>query len=169
MSALVPSLSPRRRRAVSKKRSWTAVKRPAARAWWSAVDPLSAPGLKAQSLEVVVELEGLDPLADGPRVAGHHRGAVERLDASRPPDARRCACRHSGRGPNRSTGARRPGSWRRPGDEAAGRPRRARRAAGAGGGARAAKCSATVMRLASMRRRSSRRSPSAHQLVQLGQ
>ena len=63
----------------------------------------------------MVEVEDLGPLADGPGVAGDHRGAVEGLDGLGPQAHARCGGRHSARGPNRSTGARRPGSWCRPG------------------------------------------------------
>ena len=162
MRALVPSSLAQPASGQSRRSGrGTALKRPEARAWCSAVDPGERPGLDDEGLEVVVEVEGLDSLADGPGVAGHHAWRRRGPRRSRPQGARRCACRHSARAPSRSTGARRPGSWCRPGAGAVSPTSKGSAGSGRRWGCSRAKCSATVIRRASMRRMSSRRSPSA--------
>ena len=94
------------------------------------------PGLVHERLEVVVEVERLDPFAHRPGMTGHDACAVESFERLGPQADADAASRHSARAPSRSTDGRRPGSWHRPGAAAAGRHRRARRAAHAGGEAR---------------------------------
>lgn len=70
-------------------------------------------GLGGQGLEVVVQFEDLEPLADGTSVMGDDASGVESFDAFGIETHLNAACRLSAPGPSRSSGARTPGSWRR--------------------------------------------------------
>ena len=66
-SARVPAASPSRAlRASAQNASWVGVNVPAARAWASAVAPGSAPGLRCQHLQVVVQDQRLAAAGDRP-------------------------------------------------------------------------------------------------------